>query len=74
MTYMTKHKDKTDIVVIGGGPAGMIAAITAAELGASVTLIERNERLGRKLRITGKGRCNVTNASDTQEFLSAVTT
>ncbi len=49
------------IIVIGGGPAGMMAALTAARQGGEVTLFERNRTLGRKLRITGKGRCNVTN-------------
>ncbi len=52
------------IIVIGGGAAGMTAAIFAREAGADVTLIERNDRLGKKLLITGKGRCNVTNNSD----------
>ena len=52
------------IVVIGGGAAGMMAAICAAEQGAEVTLLEPNERLGKKLNITGKGRCNVTNTAD----------
>ena len=52
------------VVVIGGGPAGMFAAIAAAENGHHVTLLEKNEKLGKKLFITGKGRCNVTNASD----------
>ena len=52
------------IVVVGGGAAGMMAAISAAEGGASVTLLEPNERLGKKLNITGKGRCNVTNNAD----------
>ncbi len=52
------------IIIIGGGAAGMTAAVFAREAGAEVTLIERNERLGRKLLITGKGRCNVTNNSD----------
>ena len=47
------------IVVIGGGAAGMMAALSAAEQGAQVTLLEPNERLGKKLNITGKGRCNV---------------
>ena len=61
------------IVVIGGGAAGMMAAITAAEAGARVTVVERNERPGRKLMITGKGRCNVTNACGREEFLSHVT-
>jgi len=50
------------IIVIGGGAAGMMAAIRAAQKGASVTLIERNNDVGKKIRITGKGRCNVTNA------------
>ncbi len=52
-----------DVAVIGGGPAGMMAAIRAAELGASVVLIEKNEKLGKKLLITGGGRCNVVNAT-----------
>ncbi|MBQ8249652.1 MAG: NAD(P)/FAD-dependent oxidoreductase [Clostridia bacterium] len=52
------------IIIIGGGAAGMTAAIFASEAGADVTLIERNDRLGKKLLITGKGRCNVTNNSD----------
>jgi predicted Rossmann fold flavoprotein len=51
-------------VVIGGGPAGMSAAICAAEEGADVILLERNEKLGKKLYITGKGRCNITNTAD----------
>ncbi|NLO46819.1 MAG: NAD(P)/FAD-dependent oxidoreductase [Clostridiales bacterium] len=58
-------RQRTDIVIIGGGAAGMMSAITAAELGAGVMLIERNDRLGIKLRITGKGRCNLTNNCDT---------
>ena len=60
------------VVVIGGGAAGMMAAISAAERGASVTLLEPNERLGKKLNITGKGRCNVTNNADTQTLLANV--
>ena len=63
-----------EVAVIGGGAAGMMAAITAAENGAKVTVIERNDRLGKKLRITGKGRCNVTNDCDTREFLEHVPT
>ena len=62
------------IVVIGGGAAGMMAALSAAEQGAQVTLLEPNERLGKKLNITGKGRCNVTNDSAPQEFLQKVCT
>lgn len=57
--------------MIGGGAAGMMAAIAAAEQGASVRLIERNEKLGRKLYITGKGRCNVTNHCTPEEVLAA---
>lgn len=52
------------VVVVGGGPAGMMAAVAAARAGGSVCLIEKNEKLGKKLFITGKGRCNVTNAAD----------
>lgn len=55
---------KRQITVVGGGPAGMAAALFAARRGACVTLLERNEKLGKKLYITGKGRCNVTNAAD----------
>ena len=58
-----------DGIVIGGGPAGMFAAITAAKQGAKVLLLERNDRLGKKLLITGKGRCNVTNNCTAQEVL-----
>ncbi len=61
-----------DIIIIGGGPAGMMAACAAAENGAAVCLLEPNERLGKKLNITGKGRCNVTNACGSDEFLQHV--
>ena len=61
-----------EIVVIGGGAAGMMAAITAARRGGQVTLLEPNERLGKKVNITGKGRCNVTNDCDAREFISAI--
>ena len=60
------------IIVIGGGPAGMMAAVRAAENGAQVTLFEKNNRLGRKLSITGKGRCNLTNATDNQEIIKNI--
>ena len=60
------------IVVIGGGAAGMMAAISAAERGASVTLLEPNERLGKKLNITGKGRCNLTNNAGLEELLANI--
>ena len=61
-----------DVIVIGGGPAGMMAAIAAAENGARVCLLEPNERLGKKLNITGKGRCNVTNNCSAAELQSKV--
>lgn len=61
-----------DGIVIGGGPAGMLASIVAAQQGNKVLLIERNDRLGKKLLITGKGRCNVTNACSAQEVLQNV--
>lgn len=60
------------IIVIGAGPAGMMAAITAAWAGAEVTLLEKNEKTGKKLFITGKGRCNVTNACDTEDLFHNV--
>ena len=58
-----------DGIVIGGGPAGMFAAITAASRGGRILLLEKNDRLGKKLLITGKGRCNVTNHCSAQEVL-----
>ena len=61
-----------DVTIIGGGPAGMFAAITAAQRGKSVLLLERNDRLGKKLLITGKGRCNVTNDCDSAEILQNI--
>ena len=60
------------IVVIGGGAAGLMAAITAAEHGAAVTLLEPNERLGKKVNITGKGRCNVTNDCGMDELMQNI--
>ena len=60
------------VAVIGAGAAGLMAAGTAAQQGARVLLFERNEKVGRKLAITGKGRCNVTNNCDMQEFLTHV--
>ncbi|MBO5682595.1 MAG: NAD(P)/FAD-dependent oxidoreductase [Clostridia bacterium] len=75
MTSMTKHKvDACDIAVIGGGAAGAMAAISAARLGADVVLLERNDSIGKKLRITGKGRCNVTNDCSIPEFMQNVPT
>ena len=64
--------NKTDIVVIGGGAAGMLAARAASVSGANVTLLERNEKLGRKIYITGKGRCNVTNACSVHDVLNNI--
>ncbi len=61
-----------DGIVIGGGPAGMFAAITAAQHGQRVLLLEKNDRLGKKLLITGKGRCNITNDCSAQEILQNV--
>ena len=63
---------KFDGVVIGGGPAGMLAAIIAAQQGSRVALLEKNDRLGKKLLITGKGRCNVTNNCTAQEVLQNI--
>lgn len=62
------------VVVIGGGAAGMMAAITAARKGMHVTLIEKNEKLGKKLFITGKGRCNITNAGDSEDLFNSIVT
>ena len=61
-----------DGIVIGGGPAGMFAAITAAARGQKVLVLERNDRLGKKLLITGKGRCNVTNDCTSEEILQNI--
>lgn len=60
---------KYDVVVMGGGPAGMIAAGTAASMGRKTLIVEKNDKLGKKLFISGKGRCNVTNAADFDEFM-----
>lgn len=65
---------KKKIAVIGGGAAGLMAAGTAAELGGDVTLFERNTLLGKKVGITGKGRCNVTNDCTADEFMKSITT
>lgn len=63
---------ENQIIIVGAGAAGMMAAITAARAGKQVLLIEPNEKVGRKLYITGKGRCNVTNACSQEEFLASV--
>ena len=61
-----------DVIVIGGGAAGMMAALTAAKKGCRVRLLEKNEKLGKKLYITGKGRCNLTNGADMEDVLNHV--
>ena len=66
--------ENNKVIVIGGGAAGLFAAISAAENGADVIIFEKNDRCGKKLRITGKGRCNVTNDCSTEEFLQNVPT
>lgn len=71
---MTHLNGSNRVVVIGGGAAGMMAAGFAAQAGAQVTLLEKNARLGKKLLITGKGRCNVTNDCTWQELLQSVPT
>ena len=65
---------KIKVAVIGGGPSGMMAAIAASENGADVTLFEKNEKLGKKLYISGKGRCNVTNNCSVRDFVLNVET
>lgn len=66
-------ENKYDLVVVGGGPAGMIAAINAAQNGFKTLICEKNPKLGRKLLITGKGRCNVTNNCDVKTCIDSVT-
>ena len=63
-----------NVVITGGGPARMMAAITAARRGFKVTLVEKNEKLGKKLFITGKGRCNITNAGDSEDLFNSIVT
>ena len=62
----------SNVIIIGGGAAGMMAAITAARNNNKVTLIEKNEKLGKKLFITGKGRCNITSSLPIEEFIQNV--
>ena len=64
--------EQRKIGIIGAGAAGMMAAVYACQNGADVTIFEKNDRVGRKLAITGKGRCNVTNDCDNNEFLKNV--
>ncbi len=64
--------NSTDVIVIGGGASGMMAAEAAGSSGAEVVLLEKNEKLGKKIYITGKGRCNFTNACETEDFFTNV--
>ena len=66
--------DMKKIIVVGGGAAGMFAALAAAKGKNSVTVFEKNEKLGKKLFITGKGRCNLTNAGDMEDLFYHVVT
>lgn len=66
--------ENNTVLVVGGGAAGMMAAVTAARFGSRVHLFEKNDRLGKKLFITGKGRCNITNAADTEDLFRSVVT
>ncbi|MEA3305546.1 MAG: NAD(P)/FAD-dependent oxidoreductase, partial [Candidatus Omnitrophota bacterium] len=61
--------ERFDAIIIGAGPAGMMAAIRAAERNRKILLLERNDVPGRKLLISGKGRCNLTNSCDVEDFL-----
>ena len=70
MKCMTSTAD--NIIIVGGGAAGMLAGIYAAESSKKVILIEKNKMLGRKLRITGKGRCNITNSADISDFFKSI--
>lgn len=71
---MSSNENRKTVAVVGGGASGMMAAIHAAYMDAEVLMFEKNDRLGKKLRITGKGRCNVTNDCPTNEFLNNVPT
>lgn len=73
-----RKRDKRDfmsqVIVVGGGAAGMMASYAAASAGHQVVLLEKNEKLGKKIYITGKGRCNVTNAADKEQFFQNIVT
>ena len=68
---MDKEKNGR-VLVVGGGASGMLCAAMSAALGARVTLFERNEKLGKKLFLTGKGRCNLTNAAEINDFFDSI--
>lgn len=72
--FLEDRRMAADIIVVGGGASGLICAYYAAQGGNRVILLDKNEKLGRKLRITGKGRCNLTNACDTAGFMQNVCT
>lgn len=72
MSTRSMKRQSSDLIVVGGGAAGCMAALAAAEQGLSVTLMERNPKLGRKLYITGKGRCNLTNRATVQTCLANI--
>ena len=72
MKNSTTNESAATVAVIGAGAAGLMAAYAAAQEGAKVLLFESNEKVGRKIMITGKGRCNVTNNCDTQTFLTNI--
>ena len=74
MICRQKRMRMSNVIVVGGGAAGMMAAIAAAKCGHNVTLLEKNEKLGKKLFITGKGRCNVTNGADMDVLFQNVCT
>ena len=70
--FSRRRDTKMKVIVIGGGPAGMMAAISAAENGNEVIIIEKNKTLGKKLLITGKGRCNITSSLDIDDFIKNI--
>ncbi len=72
MHITSTNQPNYDLIVIGAGAAGLFAAVTAAKGGAKVLLLERNDRIGKKLAITGKGRCNVTNDTSTEDVLKNI--
>ena len=72
MSTTTTNHPSYNLIVIGAGAAGLFAAVTAAQDGAKVLLLERNDRIGKKLAITGKGRCNVTNDATTEDVLKNI--
>ena len=67
-----QNSQKYDVVIAGAGAAGLVAAIRAAESGVSVLVAEKMKQAGRKVRITGKGRCNITNSEDIEDFIQKV--